>query len=206
MAWQLLVRGIELCPPDIMTTSKLKPLLLLTLGMHLLPGLANARLGGPPAPPNNALIVSGNVEYVVLGGYVGYLDLLHAEYGRAVLYNENRHYTYFDPLRGGSDHIPTFETPIYGFGWGRHFEPTTMSAPGLRPPPPPHTPSAGHAIAGIGGPGGLGLAAAPLVGEEDPPAVTPVPEPGAYLMLASGLALLHWRLRRRSSPAGASAG
>lgn len=190
-----------------MIPSKLTTLLLLTLGMHLPPDLANARTAGPPAPPNTAIINSVNVEYVALGGYVGYLDLLRAEYRKALLYNENHHYTYFDPLRGGSAHIPTFETPIHGFGWGRTIEPTTTHAHGFHPAASPHTLSEGHTIPGIGGPGSLDLAAIPSLDGEGPPPVTPVPEPGAYLMLVSGLTLLHWWLhRRRSMPADGPSG
>ncbi|MGQ9860980.1 MAG: hypothetical protein ACUVSD_03080 [Thiobacillaceae bacterium] len=102
-----------------MPSTKLNTLLLLTLGIHLAPNLANARFAAPPSPPNTAAINAGSVEFVVLGGHVGYVDMLQVEYRKAVLYYEKRDYTYFDPLRGGSAYIPTFETPIHGFGWGR---------------------------------------------------------------------------------------
>ncbi|MGQ9860981.1 MAG: PEP-CTERM sorting domain-containing protein [Thiobacillaceae bacterium] len=71
-----------------------------------------------------------------------------------------------------------------------------MPAHGLRPSVPLHTLPEGHTGWGIGGLGGLGMAAAPLV-DVEPPVVTPVPEPVTWLMLASGLALLNGRLRHR---------
>jgi hypothetical protein len=67
----------------------------------------------------------------------------------------------------------------------------------LPPPTPPITSFYGHGITGHGALGGLNMT--PYAEGEGPPDVTPVPEPGAYLMLLAGLALLYRRLCRRLS-------
>jgi hypothetical protein len=54
-----------------------RSLLLLLLALGAQHALAQTQPAAPPMPPNTALVAYGGVEFVVLGGFVGYLDLTY---------------------------------------------------------------------------------------------------------------------------------
>jgi hypothetical protein len=150
------------------------------------------------------------VSFISMGGYIGYLDQAPAEALRSLLMHANLHYAYFDPEQvGASRHMPTFETPILGLGWGRLADfragsgvwPVAPAGPSGREATPRlgggSSPPPGNARAWsspLGDPGGLPVPAPP---GGAPTIATPVPEPAAYMLMGLGLLAVAWVTRVR---------